>query len=65
MEAIREELLSASGDPDVAIGQQAYMKSALPYHGLISPRLKQVVRPILATYGPADRATWEDTVREL
>ena len=41
------------------------MKSAMPYHGITAPRLKQALRPILATYAPADRATWEATVREL
>jgi 3-methyladenine DNA glycosylase AlkD len=41
------------------------MKSAMPYHGITAPRLKQALRPILAAYAPADRATWEDTVREL
>ena len=41
------------------------MKSAMPYHGVTAPRLKQALRPILSTYAPADRATWEATVREL
>ena len=41
------------------------MKSAMPYHGVTAPRLKQALRPILATYAPPDRATWEATVREL
>ena len=41
------------------------MKSAMPYHGVTAPRLKQALRPILATYAPVDRAAWEDTVREL
>jgi 3-methyladenine DNA glycosylase AlkD len=41
------------------------MKSAMPYYGITAPRLKQAIRPILATYAPGDRAAWEDTVREL
>jgi 3-methyladenine DNA glycosylase AlkD len=41
------------------------MKSAMPYHGVTAPRLKQALRPILAAYEPADRAAWEATVREL
>ena len=57
--------LHAAGDPTVAPGQQAYMKSAMPYHGITAPRLKQTLRPILATYAPADRATHEATVHEL
>ena len=31
--------LSEVGDPERARGQQAYMKSALPYRGLTSPEL--------------------------
>ena len=41
------------------------MKSEMPYHGVTAPRLKQVLRPILTTYAPRDRATWEATVRAL
>jgi 3-methyladenine DNA glycosylase AlkD len=41
------------------------MKSAMPYRGLAAPRLKAVLRPLLATYEPGDRAEWEATVREL
>jgi 3-methyladenine DNA glycosylase AlkD len=62
--AVRVALREA-GDPVVAAGQQAYMKSAMPYHGVTAPRLKQVLRPILATYAPTDRRTWGATVREL
>ena len=62
--AVRRALREA-GDAAVAPGQQAYMKSAMPYHGVTAPVLKRVLRPILAAYAPADRATWEATVREL
>ena len=51
--------LRAAADPEVAPGQQAYMKSAMPYYGVTAPRLKQVLRPILAAYRPADREEWE------
>jgi 3-methyladenine DNA glycosylase AlkD len=57
--------LQNAGDPEVAVAQQAYMKSAMPYYGVTAPRLKQALRPVLATYAPADRATWEATVRGL
>jgi 3-methyladenine DNA glycosylase AlkD len=57
--------LQNAGDPEVAVAQQAYMKSAMPYYGVTAPRLKQVLRPVLAAYAPADRATWEATVRGL
>jgi 3-methyladenine DNA glycosylase AlkD len=57
--------LAAAGDPEIAAGQQAYMKSAMPYRGVPAPRLKQVLRPLLTIYAPQDRETWEATVREL
>jgi 3-methyladenine DNA glycosylase AlkD len=57
--------LAAAGDPDVAVTQQAYMKSAMPYFGIGSPRLKVLLRPLLAAYRPADRTAWESTIREL
>jgi 3-methyladenine DNA glycosylase AlkD len=57
--------LAAAGDPDVAVTQQAYMKSAMPYFGIGSPRLKVLLRPLLAAYRPADRSAWESTIRTL
>ena len=62
--AIRTALAGA-GDPEVAVAQQAYMKSSMPYHGVTAPRLKRALRPILAAYRPSDREEWEATVREL
>src|SRR4030095_10160311 len=57
--------LAAAGDPERALAQQAYMKSAMPYRGITSPELEQLLRPLLAAYAPADRATWEREVRGL
>jgi 3-methyladenine DNA glycosylase AlkD len=57
--------LREAGDPDIAAGQQAYMKSSMPYYGLPAPVLKRVLRPILTEHAPQDRETWEATVREL
>lgn len=57
--------LAAAGDPGRAAGQQAYMKSALPFHGIASPELRRIVTPLLREHAPADRAGWEATVREL
>lgn len=57
--------LGAAGDPVRAAGQQAYMKSAMPFHGVTSPELRRVVGPLLRAHPPVDRETWEATVREL
>jgi 3-methyladenine DNA glycosylase AlkD len=57
--------LAAGGDPEKAAQQQRYMKSTLPYRGYTSPELKALLRPLLASYEPVDRMTWERTVRAL
>lgn len=57
--------LAAAGDPVRAAGQQAYMKSAMPYRGVTMPEVRRVLRPFLAAYRPADRAAHEATVLEL
>ncbi|MGD9960034.1 DNA alkylation repair protein [Nocardioides sp.] len=57
--------LASAGDPERAVAQQRYMKSAMPYYGITSPRLKTLLRPILAAHPPSDRAAWEATVRTL
>lgn len=62
--AIRVDLRAAA-DPERAAGQQAYMKSALPFHGIAAPGLRTLLRPHLRGYAPADRDTWEATLRAL
>jgi len=59
--------LKAAGDPVRAVGQQAYMKSAMPFRGLASPALRAALRPLLAdpAYLLNDRDEWEATVRNL
>jgi len=65
-DAVRAEL-ARQADPARAAAQQAYMKSAMPYRGLTAPQLRAVLRPLLADAAlrPADRGSWEATVREL
>jgi 3-methyladenine DNA glycosylase AlkD len=57
--------LAAGGDPERAAQQQRYMKSELPYRGYTAPELRALLRPLLASYEPVDRMTWERTVRAL
>jgi 3-methyladenine DNA glycosylase AlkD len=66
VEAVCHELMAA-GDPDRAVGQQAYMKSAMPFRGITSPKLKATLRPLLAdpAYLLNDRDEWEATIRDL
>jgi 3-methyladenine DNA glycosylase AlkD len=60
-------VLSATGDPVRATGQQAYMKSAMPFRGITAPALRAALRPILAdpAYLLNGRDEWEATVRGL
>ncbi len=57
--------LQEAADPEIAAGQQAYMKSSMPYYGVPAPRLKKLLRPLLTLHAPRDRAEWESKVREL
>ncbi|MGC5585364.1 DNA alkylation repair protein [Ornithinimicrobium sp. W1665] len=57
--------LAAAGEPGRAAGQQSYMKSAMPFHGITAPELRGLLRPLLRAWAPANRRTWEATVREL
>lgn len=63
-EAIRVDLAKA-GDPERAAGQQAYMKSAMPYHGVTSPELRALLKPYLAEFRPSSREEWEQQVLDL
>lgn len=60
-------VLGAAGDPDRAAGQQAYMKSVMPFRGITAPALKATLQPLLADpeYLLTGRDEWEATVRAL
>ncbi|MGL5816301.1 MAG: DNA alkylation repair protein [Phycicoccus sp.] len=64
--AVRSGLRDVA-DPTRAAGQQAYMKSAMPYLGATWPDVRSVVRPLLADhmFRPTDRDTWQRVVRAL
>lgn len=60
-------VLAAEADPARAVDQQRYMRSEMPYYGVTLPRIRAVVRAVLAdpAYLIVDRADWEATVRAL
>lgn len=64
VEAIRSAL-AAAGDPERAVGQQRYMKSEMPYHGITTPEQRAILRPLLAEHRMDTATQWEATVREL
>ena len=58
--------LAAHGDPATGRAQQAYMKSALPFHGITAPALRRLVREVAGSAPfPDSRAAWEAAIREL
>lgn len=56
--------LAAHGDPERAEGQQAYMKSELPYYGVTSAHMRLILKPLLAQR-IGTREQWLSTIREL
>ena len=57
--------LGGAGDPVRAAGQQAYMKSEMPYRGITSPELRALLRPLLgdAALAPSSRTAWSQSPR--
>ena len=56
---------SRIGDPRRASGQQAYMKSAMPYHGITSSLLRATCKELFADLAFPTRASWNDSVLSL
>ena len=54
--------MEAQADPSRAAGQQAYMKSAMPYHGITLPQVRAICRPMFAALPPMDCEQWRDEV---
>ena len=63
-DAVRSAL-AVGGDPERAVQQQRYMRSALPFRGFTKPQVTALLRPLLADWRPADRAAWEAPIRDL
>ncbi len=61
---VRRELRRL-GDPHRAAGQQAYMKSVMPYHGVSTPLLRTICQRIFADLELPSREIWRDHVLSL
>jgi 3-methyladenine DNA glycosylase AlkD len=57
--------LKASADPARAKGAQAYMKSEMPFYGVLSPRQKQLWRDTFAAHPLATPEQWQNVALEL
>jgi 3-methyladenine DNA glycosylase AlkD len=64
MAAVRRELRT-SADPLRAAAMQAYMKSAMPYHGVNSPEQHAIWKRVFRERVIPDEASWQATVLEL
>ncbi|MBK8460171.1 MAG: DNA alkylation repair protein [Micropruina sp.] len=56
------EVFAAQANPERALGQQRYMKSALPFYGLTKPDTARAVRTVLARHPLAEREDWVDAI---
>jgi len=54
--------LAAAGTPARAEGARAYMKSAMPFHGVDVNTLRAVCRRVFAAHAVADAASWRRDV---
>ncbi|HKJ55690.1 MAG TPA: DNA alkylation repair protein [Nitriliruptoraceae bacterium] len=57
--------LSAVGDPDDASAMAAYMKSAIPFHGVKKPARTKILRQLATDHPVDDRQTYETTASAL
>ena len=57
--------LQEAGDPVKAPVMQAYMKSAMPYHGVPTPLLRQVCKATFADLRFATASQWQAQVLDL
>jgi 3-methyladenine DNA glycosylase AlkD len=64
VEAVRAGL-AAAADPAKAPAMQAYMRSAMPFHGVQSAPLRAVLATVMDDHPFAGRADWEATLDAL
>jgi hypothetical protein len=57
--------LQQAADPLMAPAMQAYMKSAMPYHGVPTPLLRQVCKEAFAEVPFATASHWQTQVLDL
>lgn len=64
LQTLRQALKKA-GDPARAPAMQAYMKSAMPYHGVPNPVLRQVCKATFADVEFSSSANWQEQILEI
>lgn len=63
-DALLEELRAAA-DPERAQGQQAYMKSAMPFYGVTVPQVRRIVATLVRERPFADADAWQATLLDI
>ena len=63
-DALLEELRAAA-DPGRAQGQQAYMKSAMPFYGVTVPQVRRIVATLVRERPFADPHAWQATLLDI
>lgn len=58
-------LLRQSADPNIVAGQQAYMKSSMPFLGVRVPEARRIARTAARSHPPRDLEDLEHSVRRL
>lgn len=64
LETLRARFVEA-GDAERALGQQRYMKSAMPFHGVANPGVRAICKEVFATHPFEDPSRWRSDVCEL
>jgi 3-methyladenine DNA glycosylase AlkD len=59
------ETLAASVNPERAAGQQAYMRSSLPYHGITMPDVRRLVTALCRQHRLPDAVAWRRAITDL
>jgi 3-methyladenine DNA glycosylase AlkD len=59
------KVLKKVGDPEKAAAMQAYMKSAMPYHGVPVPALRKLCRTVFAEVSFDGASHWQGQVLDL
>jgi 3-methyladenine DNA glycosylase AlkD len=59
------ERLASAGDPERARGQQAYMKSALPFHGVRVPEVRRIAKATATAHPLRHRDELESVVLDI
>ncbi|HEY3348997.1 MAG TPA: DNA alkylation repair protein [Thermoanaerobaculia bacterium] len=63
--AVLRRELAAAGTPERAAGARAYMKSAMPFHGVDTQTLRAICRRVFAAHPVAGAAAWRRDVLAL